>query len=196
MRRLALFVLLGGMLIMGGCSETKNPVATVEMDSGAKIVIELYPDKAPNTVNNFIALANSGFYDGLTFHRVGKGFMIQGGDPDGSGGGGPGYSIKGEFTENGFAGNDISHQEGVISMARSNSYDSAGSQFFICDGDASFLDGSYAAFGCVTEGIDVVHEIAALNTNPNGGPPSTVQVIKKVTVDTFGKEYPEPETIK
>ncbi len=181
----------------GGDNMDKNPVVTIEMKSGDKIVLELYPDKAPNTVANFISLANSGFYDGLKFHRVAKGFMIQGGDPEGTGMGGPGYSIKGEFSSNGFSGNDISHTPGVISMARSgNSYDSAGSQFFICSGDASFLDGDYAAFGELTEGQDVVDAMAALNTERNGGPPSTPQVIKSVTVETFGKTYDEPEKVK
>lgn len=174
----------------------KNPVVTIEMENGKTIVLVLYPDKAPNTVNNFISLVQDKFYDGLTFHRVAKDFMIQGGDPQGTGTGGPGYSIKGEFEQNGFSGNDISHVPGVISMARSQSMDSAGSQFFICSGDASFLDGSYASFGMVTSGLDEVYAMAALNTQPNGGPPSSPLLIKTITVDTFGVEYPKPETIK
>ena len=177
-------------------TDMQNPIVTIEMDNGKIIKVELYPDKAPNTVNNFISLVSDGFYDGLKFHRVAKGFMIQGGDPQGTGMGGPGYGIKGEFSSNGFAGNDIVHEEGVISMARSQSLDSAGSQFFICSGDASFLDGGYAGFGKVTEGLDVVMEIAELNTAPNGGPPSEEQIIKKITVETFGIEYPAPEVIK
>jgi len=173
-----------------------NPQATITMEDGQKIVVVLYPDKAPNTVYNFISLAQSGFYDGLTFHRVKKGFMIQGGDPEGTGGGGPGYSIKGEFPSNGFTQNDLSHTPGVISMARAGDPDSAGSQFFICAGDARGLDGDYAAFGMVASGLEEVYEIAKFNTSANGCPPSTPQVIKTITVNTFGVEYPAPETIK
>ena len=176
-------------------TDAPNPVVTITMEDGSEIVLELYRDKAPNTVDNFISLAQDGFYDGLTFHRVSEGFMIQGGCPRGDGRGDPGYSIKGEFSENGFADNDISHLPGVISMARSDDPDSAGSQFFICAGDASFLDGKYAAFGKVTAGLKTVYAIAKLNTEPNGGPPSTPQIMKSVTVDTFGVEYPKPETI-
>ena len=142
----------------------KNPIVTIEMENGKKIVAELYPDKAPNTVNNFISLANSGFYDGLAFHRVIQGFMIQGGDPAGNGTGGPGYCIKGEFAINGFKDNDIKHLRGVLSMARAMMYDSAGSQFFIMHENASHLDGQYAAFGKVIEGMDVVDEIASVGT--------------------------------
>jgi peptidyl-prolyl cis-trans isomerase B (cyclophilin B) len=172
-------------------ADAKNPVVTITMENGKTIVIELYPDKAPNTVNNFISLVQDGFYDGLTFHRVVPEFVIQGGDPEGSGMGGPGYSIKGEFKSNGFADNDISHEVGVISMARSRSYDSAGSQFFICTGAYSLsLDGDYAAFGKVTAGMDEALEIGKLN--PGDGPPSTPQIMKSVTVDTFGVEYPKP----
>ncbi|MDR0381114.1 MAG: peptidylprolyl isomerase [Oscillospiraceae bacterium] len=165
------------------------------MENGTQIVLELYPDKAPNTVNNFISLIQQGFYNGLKFHRVSDGFMIQGGDPQGTGAGGPGYSIAGEFAANGFDVNDISHTAGVLSMARTGDPDSAGSQFFICDGDASFLDGQYAAFGCVTSGIEEVHRIADMVLEPNGGPPPTDQVMKSVTVDTRGREYPAPDTI-
>lgn len=170
--------------------EGPNPVATIEMEDGQKIVIELYPDVAPNTVNNFISLANKGFYDGTIFHRVIPGFMIQGGDPDGNGTGGPGYSIKGEFNSNGHK-NTLLHTRGVISMARSNALDSAGSQFFIMLADAEHLDNAYASFGKVTEGMEVVDAIAAQERDEDDKPLSN-QVMKKVTVDTHGLEYPEP----
>ncbi|MDR0490141.1 MAG: peptidylprolyl isomerase [Oscillospiraceae bacterium] len=164
------------------------------MENGKTIVIELYPDKAPNTVNNFISLVQDGFYDGVTFHRVSEGFVIQGGDPTGTGAGGPGYSIKGEFASNDFPDNDVAHLPGAISMARTREYDSAGSQFFICSGEkAAFLDGDYAAFGMVMSGMDEVYAIAKLN--PGDGPPSTPQIMKSVTVDTFGVSYPAPEKI-
>lgn len=169
-----------------------NPIATIEMENGHKIKVELYPDKAPNTVNNFIALANSGFYDGLVFHRVIKGFMIQGGDPAGVGTGGPGYQIKGEFSLNGFKGNDIKHERGVISMARANDPNSAGSQFFIMHANASYLDGQYAAFGKVVEGLDTVDEIASVATDYYDKPKKD-QTMKKVTVETFGVFYPAPQ---
>ena len=174
--------------------DAPNPVVTITMESGAEIVIELLRDKAPNTVDNFISLVQSGFYDGLNFHRVSEGFMIQGGCPLGTGTGNPGYSIKGEFSENGFTENDLSHMPGVISMARSDNPDSAGCQFFICAGDASFLDGKYAAFGKTVSGLKEVFNIAKLNAND--GPPSTPQIMKSVTVDTFGVEYPKPETLQ
>ena len=167
--------------------ETQNPVATIEMADGGVIVVELYPEIAPNTVANFIELANAGFYDGLIFHRVISGFMIQGGDPEGTGMGGPGYSIKGEFAENGFE-NSLKHERGVISMARSMMPDSAGSQFFIMHADAPHLDGQYAAFGKVLEGMDVVDAIAAVETDANDRPASDV-VIARITVDTRGVEY-------
>ncbi|HPU63439.1 MAG TPA: peptidylprolyl isomerase [Mobilitalea sp.] len=170
-----------------------NPIVTIEMQNGDVIKIELYPDIAPNTVNNFISLVNKGFYNGLTFHRVIRGFMIQGGDPLGNGTGGPGYSIKGEFTYNNFE-NNLKHKAGVISMARSQRPDSAGSQFFIMHKDAPHLDGSYAAFGKVIEGMDVVNKIAETRTDYNDKPLEP-QIMKKVTVETFGKEYPEPEKI-
>ena len=173
--------------------DAPNPVVTITMESGAEIVLELYRDKAPNTVNNFISLVQSGFYDGLNFHRVKEGFMIQGGCPLGTGGGNPGYRIEGEFSKNGFEGNDLSHIQGVISMARSNDLDSAGCQFFICAGDASFLDGDYAAFGKTISGLKEVFAMAKLNKDD--GPPSTPQIIKSVTVDTFGYQYPDPETL-
>lgn len=168
-----------------------NPIVTIEMENGHKIKVELYPDKAPNTVNNFISLVNSGFYDGIIFHRVIKGFMIQGGDPAGVGTGGPGYQIKGEFALNGFKGNDLKHERGVISMARAYHPDSAGSQFFIMHANASYLDGQYAAFGKVVEGMDTVDEIASVATD-RSDKPRVEQVMKKVTADTFGVEYPAP----
>ncbi|MGN0812710.1 MAG: peptidylprolyl isomerase [Candidatus Coproplasma sp.] len=171
-----------------------NPVATIIMENGKEIVVELYPEKAPNTVNNFISLANSGFYNGLIFHRVIKGFMIQGGDPAGVGTGGPGYCIKGEFALNGFKKNDIKHARGVISMARAMSPNSAGSQFFIMHDNASYLDGQYAAFGKVVSGIETVDEIASVPTNYNDKP-KTDQVIKTISVETFGVEYPQPEKV-
>ena len=172
----------------------QNPEITITMGDGSRIKLQLYPEKAPNTVNNFIALVKEGYYEGLIFHRVINGFMIQGGDPTGTGSGGPGYSIKGEFKENGFA-NDLKHGRGVISMARSINPDSAGSQFFIMQQDATHLDGKYAAFGKVIAGIDVVDRIAAVNTDDRDKPLKR-QVIKKVTVETFGQKYPEPEKIK
>lgn len=171
--------------------ETKNPIVTIEMENGDKISLELYPQVAPNTVNNFISLVKKGFYDGTIFHRVISGFMIQGGDPEGSGMGGPGYSIKGEFAQNGVA-NELKHTEGVISMARAMHPDSAGSQFFIMHKDAPHLDGAYAAFGKVVEGMDVVNSIAAVRVNYNDRPLEE-QKMKSVTVETFDVEYPEPE---
>ncbi len=172
---------------------TKNPEVTITMEDGGVIRAELYPTVAPNTVNNFIDLARKGFYDGLTFHRVINGFMIQGGDPNGNGTGGPGYSIKGEFTQNGFQ-NDLRHTTGVLSMARSNDPDSAGSQFFIMHADAPHLDGAYASFGMVIDGIDEVNKIAKSRTDWNDRP-LKAQKIKSITVDTFGEEYPEPEKV-
>ena len=172
----------------------QNPVVTIEMEDGKKIVAELYPDKAPNTVNNFIDLVKSGFYDGIIFHRVINGFMIQGGDPAGVGTGGPGYAIKGEFALNGFKQNDIKHLRGVLSMARAMNPNSAGSQFFIMHQNAAHLDGQYAAFGKVIEGMDVVDSIATVKTDWSDKP-KTPQVMKKVTVETFGVEYPKPVKI-
>ncbi|MCF0123654.1 MAG: peptidylprolyl isomerase [Ruminiclostridium sp.] len=169
----------------------QNPIVTIEMENGGKIVAELYPEVAPITVNNFVSLAGKGFYDGLIFHRVISGFMIQGGDPQGIGIGGPGYSIKGEFTGNGVK-NDLSHTRGVLSMARAQMPNSAGSQFFIMHADGPFLDGQYAAFGKVTEGLEVVDAIAAVKTDRMDKPKED-QRMKKVTVETFGVEYPEPE---
>ena len=169
----------------------QNPVVTIEMNNGDIIKAELYPEIAPNTVNNFVSLINKGFYDGLIFHRVIEGFMIQGGCPDGNGMGGPGYSIKGEFTMNGFK-NDLKHTAGVLSMARAMHPDTAGSQFFIMHKDSPHLDEQYAAFGKVIEGMDIVDKIAITDTDFNDKP-REAQVMKKVTVDTFGVDYPEPE---
>jgi peptidyl-prolyl cis-trans isomerase B (cyclophilin B) len=171
----------------------QNPIVTITMENGDVIKAELYPEIAPNTVNNFISLINKKFYDGLIFHRVIKGFMLQGGDPEGTGMGGPGYSIKGEFSHNGFK-NDLKHTPGVLSMARTMIPDSAGSQFFIMHKDAPHLDGEYAAFGKVTEGMDVVNTIAETQTDWNDRPVSE-QKMKSVTVDTFGVTYPEPEKL-
>ena len=168
-----------------------NPVVTIIMENGDVMKAELYPEVAPNTVNNFISLVKKGYYDGLILHRVIRGFMIQGGCPQGTGMGGPGYSIKGEFSQNGFK-NDLKHTEGVLSMARSMMPNSAGSQFFIMHKDAPHLDGAYAAFGKVTEGMDVVNKIAEERTDYSDRPLKT-QKIKSMTVDTFGVEYPEPE---
>lgn len=167
-----------------------NPIVKIEMENGGVIKAELYPEIAPNTVGNFISLVNKGFYDGLIFHRVIEGFMIQGGCPKGEGTGGPGYCIRGEFTGNGIK-NDIPHERGVLSMARAMSPDSAGSQFFIMHKAASHLNGQYAAFGRVVDGMDVVDAIAQTDTDRNDRPLST-QRMKKVTVDTFGESYPEP----
>ena len=211
------FVLMFSVLAFSGCtknnndsdkdaennssvdSATGNPVATITVKDYGVMKVELYPDKAPNTVKNFISLANKAFYDGLTFHRVYKGFMIQGGCPDGTGGGDPGYSIKGEFSGNGVE-NDLAHTRGVISMARSKMPDSAGSQFFIMHEDAPHLDGQYAAFGKVIEGLDVLDKIAdaEVTLNMSSGEMSTPVnkiIIESISVDTFGVNYAEPETL-
>lgn len=193
--------------VMGlvGCSSNKVvgvqgqttgelPVATIEVKDYGTIKAELYPEKAPNTVNNFIYLANSGYYDGLTFHRVIEGFMNQGGCPEGTGMGDPGYSIKGEFSSNGYEANDLKHTAGVLSMARAKNPDSAGSQFFIMADTASHLDGNYAAFGKVTEGMDVVEAINKVKTDGNDKPVEAV-IIEEIKVDTKGVSYPEPEKI-
>ena len=171
----------------------QNPIVTFTMENGDVMKAELYPDVAPNTVNNFISLVKKGFYYGLIFHRVIAGFMIQGGDPDGSGMGGPGYSIKGEFNYNGVE-NNLKHSRGVLSMARAQHPDSAGSQFFIMHADAPHLDGQYAAFGKLVEGEDVLDSIASIDTDWSDRP-RTPQVMKTVTVDTFGVDYAEPETL-
>ena len=170
------------------------PIATIEVKNYGTITAELYPQKAPNTVNNFISLANSGYYDGLTFHRVIKDFMNQGGCPEGTGTGGPGYSIKGEFSDNGYKFNDLKHTSGVLSMARANDPDSAGSQFFIMAEDAPHLDGKYAAFGKVTNGMDVVEAINSVKTSSNDKPVNGV-IIEEIRVDTKGVEYKEPEKL-
>ena len=170
---------------------SQNPIVTITMENGDMIKAELYPDVAPISVNNFISLINKNYYDGLIFHRVIKGFMIQGGCPDGNGMGGPGYSIKGEFSQNGVT-NNLLHTAGVLSMARSMMPNSAGSQFFIMHKDAPHLDGAYAAFGKVTEGMDIVDKIATTSTDYTDRPMED-QRIKSMTVDTFGVEYPEPE---
>ena len=210
------FILLCGVLILAGCGNNNsindkpesgedvadsltgndhNPIVTIEMEDGGKVEVELYPDIAPNTVKNFISLAKSGFYDGVIFHRVIPDFMVQGGDPDGTGMGGPGYSIKGEFTNNGFT-NNLAHQRGVISMARqANNMDSAGSQFFIMVADVDSLDGDYAAFGKVVLGMETVDSIVAVETDASDRPLQN-QTIKKMTVDTKGVEYEEPEKIQ
>lgn len=169
----------------------QNPIVTFKIKDGGTIKAELYPEKAPNTVNNFISLVKSGFYNGLIFHRVIAGFMIQGGDPMGKGIGGPGYSIKGEFVDNNFKGNDIKHERGVLSMARAMNPNSAGSQFFIMHENSPHLDGQYAAFGKVIEGIEVVDKIASVQTDWQDKPLKP-QVMESVTVETFGTEYPAP----
>lgn len=172
---------------------TQNPIVTITMEDESIIQAELYPQTAPNTVNNFISLIQKGFYNGLTFHRVISGFMIQGGDPEGTGMGGPGYHIKGEFSSNGFS-NTLAHTKGVLSMARTRFPNTAGSQFFIMHQDSPHLDGEYAAFGKVIEGMDVVNKIAETKTDWNDAPLSPL-VMKSVTVETFGAAYPEPETL-
>ena len=169
----------------------KNPVVTFKMENGDVMKAELYPEAAPNTVNNFISLVQKGYYDGLIFHRVIRGFMIQGGCPDGTGMGGPGYQIKGEFSQNGFK-NDLSHDPGVLSMARAMHPDSAGSQFFIMHEKSPHLDGAYAAFGKITEGMDVVNKIAETVTDYQDRPLEE-QKMNTVTVETFGAEYEEPQ---
>lgn len=173
--------------------ENKNPQVTFNMQNGKTMVAELYPEIAPNTVNNFLALASSGFYNGVIFHRVIEDFMIQGGDPTGTGRGGPGYSIKGEFSSNGF-NNNLKHTRGVLSMARAQNPNSAGSQFFIMHADAPHLDGAYAAFGKLVSGEDVLDEIASCQTDYYDRPIEECR-IKNVTVETFGKEYPAPQKV-
>ena len=191
-------LVLFSLLILSGCSNNeedieKNPLVTMEIEDYGTIKIELYPEYAPNTVANFVSLIESGFYDGLTFHRLVPGFVLQGGDPDGDGTGGPGYTIDGEFKANGYTKNTLSHDKGVISMARSMDYDSAGSQFFIVldDSAKSSLDGMYAGFGRVTEGMEILEEIEAnekIADDATGALEENI-TITKVTVDTFGYEY-------
>ena len=173
--------------------DNKNPIVTIEMENGSTMKAELYPEVAPNSVNNFISLIQKGYYDGLIFHRCIPGFMIQGGCPDGTGMGGPGYSIKGEFSQNGFQ-NDLKHTKGVLSMARASNPNSAGSQFFIMVDEAPHLDGNYAAFGKVVGGIETADTIVSGKTDWNDRPREK-QVMKKVTVDTFGTDYPKPEKV-
>jgi len=168
-----------------------NPIVTFEMENGKTFKAELYPEKAPNTVNNFLSLVQKGYYNGLIFHRVIAGFMIQGGDPNGTGTGGPGYHIKGEFSGNGFTQNDIAHVRGVLSMARAQHPDSAGSQFFVMHEDADYLDGQYAAFGKVIEGMETVDAIAETKTDWYDKPYEE-QKMKSVTAETFGETYAEP----
>lgn len=170
----------------------KNPIVTFTMENGKTFKAELYPEKAPNTVNNFVSLVKKGFYNGIIFHRVIAGFMIQGGDPEGRGIGGPGYHIKGEFASNGFTANDIKHVRGVLSMARAGHPDSAGSQFFVMHEDADYLDGQYAGFGAVIEGMETVDEIANVKTDWHDRPYED-QKMKTVTVETFGVDYDEPK---
>lgn len=175
-------------------SEQKNPLVTILMEDGKKMTAELYPDKAPNTVRNFISLAGKGFYDGLTFHRVIPGFMIQGGCPQGTGMGGPGYEIDGEFASNGFPQNDLKHTTGVLSMARTGDPNSAGSQFFIMVAPAPHLDGDYAAFGQIIEGTDDAIAISRVPRGMMDNKPKKPVVIQSIRVDVKGAEYPEPET--
>jgi peptidyl-prolyl cis-trans isomerase B (cyclophilin B) len=174
--------------------EKKNPMVTIEMENGNKMIAELYPDIAPNSVNNFISLIQKGYYDGLIFHRVIPGFMIQGGCPHGTGTGGPGYTIPGEFATNGFS-NDLAHDRGVLSMARAMHPDSAGSQFFIMVEKSPHLDGQYASFGMVIEGMDIADQIVSVKTNLQDKP-KTDQRIKSMTVETFGIDYPQPTMIE
>ena len=174
-------------------SDVKNPIVTITMENGDVMKAELYPEIAPNTVNNFVSLINQKYYDGIIFHRVINGFMLQGGDPTGTGAGGPGYSIRGEFSHNGFT-NDLKHTPGVLSMARTMIPDSAGSQFFIMHKAAPHLDGEYAAFGKIIEGMDIVNKIAETDTDFSDRPLNE-QKMASVTVETFGVEYPEPEKL-
>lgn len=178
--------------------KTENPLVAMYIENYGAIVMELYPDKAPNTVNNFISLVSSGFYDDNSFHRLVPGFVLQGGDPNGDGTGGPGYSIKGEFKNNGFDGNDLKHKEKIVSMARSSDMDSAGSQFFIMLGTSSYLDGDYAAFGKVIDGFDIITEIEDEEVvfDSNTGKLQTNLTIKKALVDTRGKTYDEVEKVE
>ena len=197
-------VLLAACLILGvlsGCGDKKNPMATLTLEDGEEILIYLYPDKAPNTVANFISVANSGFYDGLTFHRVVEDFIMQGGDPNADGTGGPGYTIDGEFADNGYEKNDIVMEAGVIAMARFSSngsdteeaYNSAGSQFFILMADKDSLQGQYAAFGKVFSGLNVLQKLSQCDVDSNDKPREDI-IIKSIRVETYGEDYGEPET--
>lgn len=204
MKKLKKYISASLLLVMTsafvvGCSSKEdsinNPTATIKIKDYGTVVAELYPDQAPNTVNNFIELSEKGFYDNLTFHRVINDFVIQGGDPDGIGTGGPGYSIKGEFASNGFDKNTLSHTDGVLSMARSMDNDSAGSQFFIVTGNATYLDGEYAGFGKVTEGMDIVEKIEKVETDENDKPTQDI-VIESISIDNNGYKAGKVEKIK
>lgn len=188
MKKILLIII--SVLLLSGCSSTKNPIVTMEIENYGVVKIELYPNMAPNTVANFVNLIEDGFYDGLTFHRLSTGFVLQGGDPNGNGSGGPGYSIKGEFKKNNFTSNTLSHTTGVVSMARATQYDTAGSQFFIVLNDNAkySLDGLYAGFGMVIEGMDIIKKIEENETTTNELLDNKVNMTK-VTVDTFGKKY-------
>lgn len=188
MKKILLIII--SVLLLSGCSSTKNPIVTMEIENYGVVKIELYPNMAPNTVANFVNLIEDGFYDGLTFHRLSTGFVLQGGDPNGNGSGGPGYSIKGEFKKNNFTSNTLSHTTGVVSMARATQYDTAGSQFFIVLNDNAkySLDGLYAGFGMVIEGMDIIKKIEENETTTNELLDNKV-TMTKVTVDTFGKKY-------
>ncbi len=201
-RVLALLLALGVMACgTAGCGSRKNPLATLTLEGGQEILIYLYPDKAPNTVANFISLANSGFYDGLTFHRVIEDFLIQGGDPNADGTGGPGYTIEGEFADNGFKKNDIAMEAGVIAMARFSSngadtkeaYNSAGSQFFILTKDKEDLQGQYAAFGKVFSGLNIIQKLSQCDVDSNDKPREDI-LIASLRVETYGEDYGEPKT--
>lgn len=202
-KRLLALLLAACMLlsVLSACGDKKNPMATLTLEDGEEILIYLYPDKAPNTVANFISLANDGFYDGLTFHRVVEGFVMQGGDPNGDGTGGPGYTIDGEFADNGFKKNDIAMEEGVIAMARFGSggsdseeaYNSAGSQFFILMAKKENLQGQYAAFGKVFSGMNVLTKLSQVDVNSKDKPREDI-IIKSVRVETYGKDYGQPKT--
>jgi len=185
-----ILLIIVSVLLLSGCSSTKNPIVTMEIENYGVVKIELYPNMAPNTVANFVNLIEDGFYDGLTFHRLSTGFVLQGGDPNGNGSGGPGYSIKGEFKKNNFTSNTLSHTTGVVSMARATQYDTAGSQFFIVLNDNAkySLDGLYAGFGMVIEGMDIIKKIEESETTTNELLDNKV-TMTKVTVDTFGKKY-------
>jgi len=203
LKRCIAFVLALGMLVccLSGCGSKKKPTATLTLQGGDQIVIYLYPESAPNTVANFISLANSGFYDGLIFHRVVEDFIIQGGDPNGDGTGGPGYTIDGEFADNGYKKNDITMEEGVIAMARfsdngsdtEEAYNSAGSQFFILLADKDSLQGQYAAFGKVFSGMNILQKLAQCDVDSNDKPREDI-VIESIRVETYGVDYGEPET--
>lgn len=190
------------LCVLSGCGSKKTPMATLTLEDGDEILIYLYPDKAPNTVANFISLANSGFYDGLTFHRVVEDFIMQGGDPNGDGTGGPGYTIEGEFADNGFKKNDIAMEEGVIAMARFSSngentqeaYDSAGSQFFILMGNKDSLQGQYAAFGKVFSGMNVLKKLSMCDVDSKDKPREDI-IIQSIRVETYGEDYGEPEKL-